>query len=478
MFDRFVAAKALATPSATAFAIAEGEVTYAAMDADIDRVAARLPVAGLRPSEVVAVACANPYAHWLLVLALARLGVASMTAAPEARADLLLSDRDPDAALHVTPGWLADTLAAPRPAVQPASPAGGATGRILLSSGTTGTRKRTALSWDAILLRAPHYLLVGDMDLPHPRSLCMVGTDTVAGFMAGVNAWCTGRALVCARGLNMLAAELPALRPTALFLATGQLAALLDQLPAGFVPPSPLHVWIGGSPVSPALAARARSRLACDVWLLYGATECGGIAFGPDAVMARGPGAVGHVWPGQRVEVVDEAGAVLPPGQEGVIRVATHATGYDGEASPAFRDGWFYPGDAGRLMADGLLCVTGRLDEVLNLGGHKLLPFGVEDAARACPGVADAALVAAPGAGGYEAPHLVVVRGAGFDEATLRAAVTPALPGGLRPVLVWAGSIPRNAMAKIERKPLAERVRKAALLASGLGLGPPEQLEG
>ena len=69
----------------------------------------------------------------------------------------------------------------------------------------------------------------------------------------------------------------------------------------------------------------------------------------------------------------------------------------DGEPTPAFRDGWFYPGDLGSLAPDGLLRIAGRADEVINLGGEKISPETLEEQVRLIHGVADVAAFALPG---------------------------------------------------------------------------------
>ena len=70
--------------------------------------------------------------------------------------------------------------------------------------------------------------------------------------------------------------------------------------------------------------------------------------------------------PGTTVQIVDGSGAVLSPGQEGIVRIKSDdaVDGYLGDAAEtaqAFRDGWFYPGDTGTLDADEMLVVTGRV---------------------------------------------------------------------------------------------------------------------
>jgi O-succinylbenzoic acid--CoA ligase len=57
---------------------------------------------------------------------------------------------------------------------------------------------------------------------------------------------------------------------------------------------------------------------------------------------------------------------------------------------------WFRTGDLGRLEADVRLVVRGRADDVINTGGHKVVPGEVAAALQTHPGVRDAAVVGLP----------------------------------------------------------------------------------
>ena len=108
----------------------------------------------------------------------------------------------------------------------------------------------------------------------------------------------------------------------------------------------------------------------------YGMTEtCGGCVY--DGVPLDGV----------RAEVRDDgriwiSGPVLFSGYLG------------GPRAPA--DGWFRTGDLGLLDAEGRLTVRGRADDVINTGGHKVVPGEVAAALQSCPGVREAAVVGQP----------------------------------------------------------------------------------
>ena len=107
----------------------------------------------------------------------------------------------------------------------------------------------------------------------------------------------------------------------------------------------------------------------------------------PHAGRLSEAGAVGFVAPWAEVQAVDEAGRVLPAGSDGVLRIRADCQGRPflekgGSGDDNFRDGWFYPGDVGRVGADGMLSVLGRVSDIINAGGTKMAPELIEDAVR------------------------------------------------------------------------------------------------
>jgi O-succinylbenzoic acid--CoA ligase len=160
-------------------------------------------------------------------------------------------------------------------------------------------------------------------------------------------------------------------------LVPTQLQRLLLQ--AGADGPTPLagfsSVLLGGAATPAGLLDAARD--ACvRVVTTYGMTEtCGGCVY------------VGVPLDGVRAEVRDDgriwlSGPVLFSGYLG------------GPRAPA--DGWFRTGDLGLLDAEGRLVVRGRADDVINTGGHKVVPGEVEAALQSCPGVREVAVVGQP----------------------------------------------------------------------------------
>jgi acyl-CoA synthetase (AMP-forming)/AMP-acid ligase II len=134
----------------------------------------------------------------------------------------------------------------------------------------------------------------------------------------------------------------------------------------------------------------------------------------------RGPlksASVGWVT-GVDLRVVDPDGRTCPTGTEGEVWVhgPTIARGYLAdpvETARSFSDGWFRTGDLGSLDEDGYLFLSGRIKNLINRGGEKISPEHVEDILAGCPGVAEAAVFAIPDAtyGQRVGAAVVVIKG-------------------------------------------------------------------
>lgn len=108
--------------------------------------------------------------------------------------------------------------------------------------------------------------------------------------------------------------------------------------------------------------------------------------------------------PQSEVEVVDANDKTCPAEVEGSVRIrsAFMVQSYVNspiETAKRFRDGWFYPGDAAKRDAQGILHVLGREDDVANLGGTKLHLAEIDQSlSGGIPGMASS-FVVPPGSG-------------------------------------------------------------------------------
>jgi acyl-CoA synthetase (AMP-forming)/AMP-acid ligase II len=84
------------------------------------------------------------------------------------------------------------------------------------------------------------------------------------------------------------------------------------------------------------------------------------------------------------------------------------------------RDGWFHTGDIGRLDADGFLYITGRLKEMLIIGGENVFPREIEAVLEDHNDVLQAAVIGIPDESRGEAPIAFVLRREGADVTDLQ----------------------------------------------------------
>ena len=143
-------------------------------------------------------------------------------------------------------------------------------------------------------------------------------------------------------------------------------------------------------------------------------TETGAIMISPlPGVTAAKPGSAMKPLPGISAMIVDEEGNELVPGAD----EAEHVTGYlvldqpwpsmlrgiwgDPERyketywSRYADKGWYFAGDGARVDSDGSIWLLGRIDDVMNVSGHRISTTEVESALVGHSGVAEAAVVGA-----------------------------------------------------------------------------------
>jgi len=188
---------------------------------------------------------------------------------------------------------------------------------------------------------------------------------------------------------------------------------------------------------------------------------------------------VGGPFPGQEARVVDvRARHPLPDGEVGEIQVrGPHVcAGYwrnpTATAEVFGSDGWFSTGDLGARSADGYFTITGRARELIISGGYNIYPREVEERLLAHPAVAECAVRGLPDAdfGEQVAAWVVPTPAARPADAAAEAALSAELIGFCREGLAaykrprqirYVGSLPRNAMGKVQKHLLGRSYAKA-----------------
>jgi acyl-CoA synthetase (AMP-forming)/AMP-acid ligase II len=172
---------------------------------------------------------------------------------------------------------------------------------------------------------------------------------------------------------------------------------------------------------------------------------------------------VGRIVPGVQVQIRDEAGRPLPPGEPGLLWVrGDQVSGeYLGRGSTLDTEGWFPTNDRAWLDLDGYLFVTGRADDTIIRGGENIAPAEIEDVLVEHPMTREVAVVGVPDdEWGQRIVAVVVPRVQAHPPADeIRAWVRSRLRGSRTPDEVrFADHLPRNALGKIVRRELVERL--------------------
>lgn len=217
------------------------------------------------------------------------------------------------------------------------------------------------------------------------------------------------------------------------------------------------------APLTPGQARRFHERFGVDVLNSYGQTELGSEVVGWTAADIREfgdakLGAVGRPHPGVTLRVLDDERTEVPAGEVGEIWIHSPFAMQGAELdSERVVDGFLRTGDLGRLDADGFLWIEGRVSDMINRGGMKIVPQEVEEVLRSHPQVADACVAGVPDERLGEVPVAWIqpVEGGAPAETELRAFARESLAGYKVPVTVHlVNDFPRTEIGKVLRREL------------------------
>ncbi|MDQ7774541.1 acyl-CoA synthetase [Paracoccus aminovorans] len=181
-------------------------------------------------------------------------------------------------------------------------------------------------------------------------------------------------------------------------------------------------------------------------------------------------GTCGHPRTGIEIQIQDDHGRELPPGQTGEICVIGPAVfaGYyqNPEANrKAFRDGWFRTGDLGHVDEAGFLYITGRESDMFISGGSNVYPREIEEKLLTHPAIAEVAVVGMPDPLWGEVGWAVCVATAPVTEAEIAAFLEPKISRYKLPkrVLFW-DSLPKSAYGKITKTLIRDEIAARGLV--------------
>lgn len=445
-------------------------LSYAALDARSDEVAAGMRSAGVGPGDVVLLRLPSEATYVVAYAAAAKLGaitagVNPRLAPPEQEAVAALAG----GALTISNPDEVEALRRPE-LVAPLALDSDRAVTLVFTSGTTGQPK-------GALFRERQLAAVTRIDVddawgdpgtaPTPM---LAGTQFAhVGFMTKLpwylrlgttthvlGRWRAADALAC-----IAEQRIPSVGGVA-----PQIALLLREDLESYDLDCVQTLVVGGAASPPALVREARSRFGAAYSIRYSSTESGGCGTGTafDADDDEAFFTVGRPRGGIEVGICDDEAGPVPDGEVGEVwlRSPTSMAEYwrdpEGTAHTVVRD-WLRTGDLGLIDDAGLLRLAGRLKEMFIRGGYNVYPAEVERELSDHPSVAEVVVVPRPDDVMGELGVAVVVPtdpSRPPDLEDLRAFLEPRLARYKLPEAIRIlDELPLTPMQKIDRRGLA-----------------------
>lgn len=177
----------------------------------------------------------------------------------------------------------------------------------------------------------------------------------------------------------------------------------------------------------------------------------------------RRAGTVGFPLPGVEARVMQD-GAEVSAGEIGVLEVRGPNVfqGYwqmpEKTAEELKPDGWFITGDMAKIDTDGYVTIVGREKDLVITGGFNVYPKEIESLIDDLPGVLESAVIGVPHPDFGEAVVAVVVpEGEGTSADAIHSALSGQLARFKQPKqVILLEALPRNTMGKVQKKALRE----------------------
>jgi acyl-coenzyme A synthetase/AMP-(fatty) acid ligase len=170
---------------------------------------------------------------------------------------------------------------------------------------------------------------------------------------------------------------------------------------------------------------------------------------------------IGKPAPNVQIRIVDEAGRACPTNECGAILIRGRqvaARYWNAPTESILVDGWISSGDTGYRDQDGYIFLSGREDDVIDVGGRKVYPAEVEAALKDLPAVRDCACVGIDGPENVPGKQIKAFLVSELDHSPPpeRQELVRLLRESLEPhkiptVFQWVQEIPKGTSGKVKR---------------------------
>jgi long-chain acyl-CoA synthetase len=456
-------------------AIIDGDtsISWADLDALVDRAAAALLNRGHGKGQCIAIAAGMSWAYLVLWLGALRAGLSVAPLPQSATEDtiaMMADDADAvqlfrDADLAAIDTWLAPAgTRAPDVAIGPDDPF-----NLIYSSGTTGRPKGIV---------QPHrqrwaHVQRGVTQGYGPEAVTLVATPlysntTLVSLFPTIGLG--GTLVLLAKFSAQAFLELSERhRATHVMLVPVQYRRLMDFPDFDrFDLSSYRRKFCTSAPFPAALKAQVLARWPGGLTEYYGMTEGGGTCIlqcheHPDKLVT-----VGQPAAGSDIRIINEAGEQLPAGATGEVvgRSPAMMTGYHKLPDATRGVEWFSPqverfirtGDIGRFDEDGFLTLLDRAKDVVISGGFNIYPIDIEQVLQTHPAIEDCAVVGVPSEQWGETPVAFVVAATPLDGVAVKQWLNERLGKNQRVLdVIQIDQLPRSEIGKVLKRDLRDR---------------------
>ena len=472
-------------------------MTWAELDAAINRLGNALVARGASGGRRIAVMLPNGSEYLIAQLALDRIGATAVQigyhlkageiayilsnaepAATIVHADQLVAMTDARARAASAAGPMIVVGAAADPtarggdvvaweralaAASPGRPSrrgglGGRGGVLVYTSGTTGRSKGALRTWTSTGYEpvADLMLQVGVRSDDRHLVVCPLYHSAAPGFILMMMA--LGATVILMNQFDAaLALDIIERERVTCTLMVPTMIVRLANLPAATSAPSLRWVMSVAATLTTDAARRFMERFGPILWNFYGATETGLVTLaGPGDHLTR-PGTIGRALRGNDIRLLDSAGRDVPDGQVGelYVRNSMLIAGYHKNPDAmqsALRDGLFSVGDLARRAGDGHYYLVSRKHDLVISGGVNIYPREIEDHLCTHPAILDAAVIGDPDPEWGESLHAYIVlrEGHALSEQGVIEHCRAALADFKRPRKVtFVAELPRNPTGKL-----------------------------
>jgi len=228
-------------------------------------------------------------------------------------------------------------------------------------------------------------------------------------------------------------------------------------------------IGCGGETLGEELLEWGRKVMGLTINEFYGQTEVNLVLGNCSEIMENRRGSMGRPIPGHRVEVVDGAGEVLPPGEVGEVAIQrpdpVMFLGYWGNPQATedkFIGDWSLTGDLARKDEEGYFWFVGRKDDLISSAGYRIGPAEIEDCLIKHPAVAMAGVIGSPDAvRGEIVKAFIVLKPGVLPETSLKEEIQQFIKTRLAAheyprEIEFLAELPLTATGKIMRKDLRQ----------------------